>query len=350
MGNTRKVLKVAVPPGIGDSLWSMVKIQSIMKQGNYDLCTVAIKDTILNRGREFLLHFDFINEVTYEDFPIFPIGSEFTGFAARGYTMLGGGQARRSKKMQPDFVAETGEYIYIDSCEDFLDKYNWLLIANGHLERGHRIETWLPQFDTNLDIGINNFQFTDSEHRIAKVTHQKMLNDQPFVVFYLGPKFGNTWNGHNRNSLWTFNDWYNTSILMRNHNPELLFVIIGAQYDADYAEEFLQHIGAEGRQHFVNLVGTTEIGVTFSLIKRSKFILSYQSGIGIFSTYLGVPTACFWRPYGNSISQDFFLSVREEMSTAWAPQWAIDSNYLPLIYTKCSPESIVSACINRQWI
>lgn len=346
-----KKLTVAVPPGIGDSLWSMVKIQSIMQIGGYDYCKVAIKDTKLNRGKDFLLHFDFVDEVEYEVFPIHPPSAEFGAIFSTGLSKLFGESAVIDSgfKSELNYVEETGEYIYIDSCQNFLNRYDWLLIANGHLERGNRLETWLLQFKTNFDIGVDNFVFTENEIENAERIHKYLLDNKPFVVFYLGPKWGNTINGHNRGSLWTLKNWYETVMLMNEHNKDLRFVLIGASYDADYAGEFYT---TYGDKRFINLTGATEIGTTYALIKRSNFILSYQSGIGIFSVYLGVPTACFWRPYGNSLHPDFFISVREEMANAWAPPWAlgIDGTYLPQVYTKCSPQSIVEEVISRKWI
>ena len=363
----KRLLKIAVPSGIGDALWSLVKVQDIMRSGNYDGCSVSLQYTDCNRGSEFIQHFDFVESANYEDFPIqytdsyieylngnsfedVPITYEHTfstELAHKGLAALGISNVQISNNNIASRIAEkTGEYIYIESQENFLGKYDWLLIANGHLERGNRIETWLPQFKTNLDIGLNNFVFQEKEIIEAERIHKEFIGNSPFVVFYLGPKAGNTTSGHNRNSLWSLEDWYTTAMLMKEHNPDLKFVITGARYDMEYVLDFLNKYLDP---IFINLVGLTEIGVTFALLKRSKFFLSYPCGLGIFSVYLGVPTACFWRPYGNSLNADMFVSVREEMSVAWTPTWA-NNNYLPLFYTRCSPASIVDTVVNRRFI
>lgn len=343
-----RLLEIATPPGIGDALWSLVKVQDIIRLGNYDGCKVSLQHTDCNRGREFMLHFDFVKEADYEEFPIQNVPTFATGLVHKGLAMLGI-DSDVLEEQAPRLVEKTGEYIYIESHENFLNQYDWLLIANGHLERGNRIETWLPQFKTNLDIGLNNFVFQGKEIIEAERIHKEFIGSSPFVAFYLGPKAGNTISGHNRNSLWSLEDWNTTAILMKEHNPDLKFVIIGARYDMEYVLDFLNKYL---NPIFINLTGLTEIGVTFAIIKRSKFFLSYQCGLGVFSVYLGVPTACFWRPYGDSFSAEVFISMREEMAHDWAPLWSLrpDGNYLPQIYTKCSPRSIVDECIKRRFI
>lgn len=344
--------KFAVPPGIGDALWSLTKVQSIIKQYPKDSkCIIVSQNTSLNRSQDFMMHFDFVDDAVYEPFLIHPrtilnpISVKLVSDAANE---LGINLSLLEDDLETA-IAQTGEYIYLKSQPNFMDKYDWLLIANGHLERGYRLETWLPQFDTNFNIGVDNFVFTESELMSALNIHSNVIGSNPYVVFYLGPKVGNTKNGHNRNSLWTFEDWHNTALLMREHNSELKVVLVGATYDLEYTSDFLS---CHQSDFYVNLVGKTTIGLTYAVIKRSRFILSYQSGIGIFSCYLGVPSACFWRPKGDSISSDFYLSFEEAMASAWAPEWSLgeNGNYLPLIYKQCSPISIVDEVVNRQWI
>lgn len=340
------VLKVAVPPGIGDALWSMVKVQSIMNQGNYSSCEVYLQETELPRGAEFINHFDFVSKAGYGKFSL-QYKNDIVNLNAN--TVLKGFMPQNTMLDIPiTFVSKSGQYNYIDSHANYLG-YDWLLIANGHLERGNRIETWLPQLETNLDIGRDNFVFTEQEIDEATRIHEQFVGNTPFVVFYLGPKAGNTTSGYNRNSLWSMEDWHNTMLLMKEHNPNIKFVITGARYDVDYVLDFLcEYLDAA----FINLAGLTEIGVTFALIKKSNLFVSYPCGLSIFSTYLGVPTVMFWRPYGDSLFADVFVSVREEMSTAWVSEYSLghSGNYLPVFYTRCSSSTIVDSCINRGWI
>jgi hypothetical protein len=123
-------------------------------------------------------------------------------------------------------------------------------------------------------------------------------------------------------------------------------VVVGASYDRPYLERHVApHLG-----DFVDRCGGWGIGQTFAIIQRSQFVISYQSGIGIFSVYLGIPTACFWRPQGDSITTAGYVSFDERMASAWAPRDALASGrYLPLIYTQCSPETITEHIVTHEW-
>jgi len=79
-------------------------------------------------------------------------------------------------------------------------------------------------------------------------------------------------------------------------------------------------------------------------------VISYQAGVGIVSTYLGTPTAIFWRPYGDSISPQWILSFDERMASAWVPPATIEAGkHLPLIYGRHGIQHIVSEIRRRGW-
>src|SRR5205823_3957049 len=92
----------------------------------------------------------------------------------------------------------------------------------------------------------------------------------------------------------------------------LAVVVVGADYDRSYFEAHAaRHIGA-----CHDAIGRWEIGQTFAVIQRARFVVAYQSGVGIFSVYLGIPAAVFWRPHGNSIDPEGYVSFREKMASA----------------------------------
>jgi ADP-heptose:LPS heptosyltransferase len=215
-----------------------------------------------------------------------------------------------------------------------------MLQANRHLESGRRLEDWLPDMETDWHIA-DRFRFTSHEVREA-IEFER--SHGPYCLFYLGPEAGNTTSGHNRGAFWTPQDWG----LLARHFRELglKIVVVGAAYDQSYFEKYVaQHLG-----ECTNMIGKWTIGQTFSAVQRARCVIAYQSGIGIFAVYLGVPTACCWRPYGDSIAPNAFVSFKEEMASAWAPHDALASGrYLPAIYTKCTPDSIVQHAVAHDW-
>ena len=315
-------IKIGVPPGIGDSLWCVTKIQDIKKKDGAQEVVLCVKSTDLNRSDDFLGRFDFIDKVIYGDFPIHPD--------------MGNKPA----------IFDCGVYRYLSSEKNVVG-FDHLLIPNGDLEMGRRLETWLSEYETNFDIAKNwAFKQADIE------TGLKCSGEigRPYCVFFLGAVAGNTNSGHNRGQLWSIADWIELGRLIHKYF-DLDIVVVGAPYDVEFSKMLWKKLDAGQARYWHNWCGHTDIGETYAIAMLSHFVISYQSGIGIWSVYLGIPTAIWWRPYGNSISPQFFLSFDEKMASAWAPKAALESNmYMPLIYTKCTPKSIVVNIGKQNWL
>ena len=159
-----------------------------------------------------------------------------------------------------------------------------------------------------------------------------------YCVFYAGPESGNTTAGHNRNGLWPPADWVRLTALVREAGLQVLFV--GAEYDRSYVANQLLPAGLAGHHDYL---GAWDIDETLAVIRGARFHVGYQSGLGIVATYLGVPAALFWRPYGDSILSTHRVTFREAMATAWVPREHLASGrYLPCIYGRCTPEDIMA--------
>ncbi len=117
-------------------------------------------------------------------------------------------------------------------------------------------------------------------------------------------------------------------------------VVVGAEYDRSYWEQKVKPL-VGSPPWLEERIGQTGIGETFALTKRSKFVIAFQSGIGIFSVYLGVPTVMWWRPYGDTVRPGHYVTYREEMASAWAPKEAVElGRYLPCIYGRETVDDI----------
>jgi len=129
----------------------------------------------------------------------------------------------------------------------------------------------------------------------------------------------------------------------------LKIVCVGAHYDRPYWERALHWKVVGWNWH--DFIGRWEIGQTLAVLKRAQLVVSYQSGIGIVSSYLGVPTAMWWRPKGNSITPGAYVSFEESMATAWVrPDMLEQNKYLPLIYGRESVDQIEAALVENKWI
>ncbi|MCY2964133.1 MAG: FkbM family methyltransferase [Planctomycetota bacterium] len=307
------LLRVAVPAGIGDAVWALAKIPHMLRVYGADQVHIGLCGSPPYRSLPFVERFDFVASAEYS----------------------------RWQCVEADPYTAEGVYNWASSGVGWHYEYDWMLQANRHLETGQRLETWLPEYDTDWNIA-DRFRFLASELRYAREFEAK---HGPYCIFYLGPEAGNSGiAGHNRGELWTPAEWGRLASHCRGLG--LKIVVVGARYDRSYLERHVApHLG-----EYVDCVGSWGIGQSFAVIQRSRFVIAYQSGVGIFSVYLGVPAACFWRPHGDSIDPHGYVTFSEQMASAWAPPEALAAGrYLPLIYTKCSPESIAEHIEHHRW-
>ncbi|MBS0261822.1 MAG: FkbM family methyltransferase [Planctomycetes bacterium] len=306
------LLRVAVPAGIGDSVWALTKIRHLLRTYGATHAHIGLCGGYPYRALSFVERFDFVASA----------------------------ENCQWECIEADRYTKEGVYNWAPSGIGWHNEYDWMLVANRHLESGLRLETWLPEMETDWRIA-ERFRFTAREVRDA-IDFEK--HHGPYCIFYLGPELGNTGFGHNRGPLWTPQEWGTLARHFRELG--LKIVVVGAPYDLSYFEKHVaQHLG-----ECTNMIGKWSIGQTFSHVQRARCVIAYQSGIGIFAVYLGVPTACFWRPHGDSIDPSAFVSFNEQMASAWAPRDSLATGrYLPSIYTKCSPDSIAKHAATHDW-
>jgi len=318
MPRQRPFFKVAVPAGIGDIVWTLTKFPALRRRVNKEIY-VTIAGRGVRRSETFVNMFTFVDQANYGMVPIMCKGP---GRDEEGYTRFAGSRFRYRK-------------------------WDLFLIANSHLEHGLPLEDWFTELDTDFEIG-KEFVFQE-----PCIENAKKLQAQigPYAVFYLGPKRGNTNTGHNRGGLWSIRDWCElTRYVINEKNCSV--VLTGAPYDADFTRMYLRQLDNESKGRVFNKVGETSIGQTYANILYSKCCVSYQSGIGIFSIYLGVPTVLWWRPTGNSLAapNKHPYIINEDMGIAQAPPWArTNGMYLREVYTKSTPESLAQKIDERGW-
>lgn len=296
-------LRVAVPAGIGDSLWTMTKIRSMLKQYGAKKAIVTLCGGPPRRAGDFIERFDFIERAEYSDLSC----------------------------VKDEWWTGTGTYNWGNSQPRWHNRFDWMLQANRQLESGERLEDWLPEFETDWSVVTDCFRLTLGE--LQDAVRRRDLGR--YALFYFGPYAGKG-TGHNRGELWKPADWKKLAERVRSMGIKI--VGVGAEWDLNYWEKRLRPAGVPLDD---NLIGKTTIGELCALISKAEFLIGYQSGLVNFACYAGVNCAGFWRPHGDSIHEERYVSFSERMATAWAPPEAVDSGrYLPLIYGKCTPESI----------
>jgi hypothetical protein len=315
-------VKFLLPTGIGDSVWALTKIQAIRDKldsgGVIDVSLVGSKDKVDSRALDFVRRFRFVNSVDMKPFSIQAYGP----------------------RVHPD-----GTYNYVeDGMYEFDGEKYCVLIPNAPLEKGIRLENWLPQYQINWNI-FRDFHIETIERIHAADVHQKIGD---YAVFYPGPLAGNTVEGHNRGPIWTPQEW--VELGKRVHDEfGLHILVVGASYDLAYFTGILEPL-LKGQDWWTSVIGRTNLGELWAITDRAKFVISYQAGVGIISALRGTPTGIWWRPEGNSISSSMYLSFSEKMASAWASPTILESEtYMPMVYTRHDVSLIMEEVRRRGW-
>jgi len=317
-------MKYLLPQGIGDSVWALHKLQSVSNKigdGRIDVylnCS-DVNQPIQVRALDFVKRFDFVDNSFMLQMSIHPNTP----------------------------VDDLGRYNYIQSgLTPLFGHMFYVLMPNGHLERGMRLENWLPDFEINWNL-MDHFQISDEEKKAGDELKKEMGE---YAVFYLGPLEGNLYCGHNRGPMWKPEEWVDLGEKLHKEMG-LNIVVVGAPYDDMYYATSVEPLLAKRKiDYWADLIGRTGIGELYSITSKSRFVISYQSGVGIVSSYLGIPTGIFWRPKGNSLNPDMYISFEETMASDWVrPDMLEKGKHLPLIYGRHNVDYIVGEAQRRGW-
>jgi len=321
-----------VPQGIGDSIWAMFKIRALadkLKAKTVDVKVACWNTNILEgRAEQFLNRFvegGLIDSVEMKKMPKI--------------------EGQHGCVLKPgDSSTKEGYYNYIDDGPLPLFDIDYVMIPNAPLERGIRLEEWMPDVAVDWEIFPKHYFFSDDEQEVAD---QFCTEYGEFIAFYLGPYGGNTIAGHNRDALWRPGWWGRLgNTLIEKYGINI--VLFGAEYDRDYWGTKVSMHSRKHQRMWINKIGEwSDVNQTFAILNRCKFMITYQCGLGIVAHYLGKKVGIFWREYGNSINPNEHISFKEEMATAWA--YPEHPDLAPYIYGKDDIDSVYSDILKRKW-
>lgn len=308
----RRALSLAFPSGIGDALWVLAKVPALLRREKADAAAVTVCRDETRRSEAFIRSFEFVDTVDYCDLSIVD---------------------------SPQFLAD-GCFNYAPSQPRWHNRFDWLLQANGHLERGGCLEDWLPDLATDWRV-MERFRWRADDLEFAKRFKGEC---GPYAVLYFGPESGNTTAGHNRGGLWSPEEWVSLAESIRNMGVEV--IAVGAEWDRSY---FTRHIRPKCNC-IRDCIGQWDIRRTLAVLKLSAFVIGYQSGIPITAAFMGVRGGAFWRPHGDSILADQYVTFSERMASAWVPPHMLESgDWLPLIYGRDTAATIAKRIEGWKW-
>lgn len=258
--------KILLPPGIGDSFWSIVKLQAFLEREKLPLPDV---DIVCNRDREFNGHKRAV-----------PFVEMFPFLNSTGKVHDNNDNDPKLKKIWKEAYGKPERTIFkgIHDCDYFIS-------YNGHLRVGHSLEKIDPNLACNWNppmfVSLEQRQFQESISEIGK-----------YIVFYF--VFQGTYKYWNKEfSVGQVIKAINAIVEHTGCVP----VFAGAVWDKE-RDGFLREVIANVPDS-VNLLGQTTLPQLFGLLKDSEAVIGYPSGLTIMAAVFGIRTLIIWNDYYN---------------------------------------------------
>lgn len=241
--------KIVVPPGIGDFSWLWSKLSTTK-----DTYEILYAGTPPERLGALLALLPKEKVVSFKQDP------NYRFFFDR---------AELKASFAPGEIRTVERYADMEAGElNFLE-------PNTHLERGNRIEYWLPDIKT-----------TDFHYKINGLIDNPSRANY-FIVHLSSFKVKEIWNTY---EVAEWIEIINAVQQQTGWTP----IFIGAQYD-DYAQACFEAYIDGGRQAISMIGRTGDLLSALCLIQQSKFFLGcVSSGITMLANVLNTPSASWW--------------------------------------------------------
>jgi hypothetical protein len=190
----------------------------------------------------------------------------------------------------------------LDGCRGW-NGFDYVLVANGHLESGGSLADWLPELETDFCYPL---RIPDAARARARA-----LAAPGGVLLYLsgvGPNRGF------HNDTWTADMWAQVVHLLNGAGIEPTLVGAATTDDRAYRDAFVARAGGHAR--FVDRVGQTSIAEVCALLEGAGAWVGLNSGLGIVAAMRGVPTVMLW-----SDSEHPIAGTVEPLHTAMRRSW-----------------------------
>ena len=276
--NPKTVMDVRVwgPTGLGDMHWVLLKLGALKESESP--CTLRL--TIPGFGDPKMI------------------------FRAAGFLKL--------LPMLDSYDTEVTDAVQVDEGAKDVTKPHYRLIANGHIERGHRIDNWYPHLKADY-----HYQVDIPERDMLHAQRQREHTGRKLILLYASNE---QWNYNiTGNKAWTSKDW--VALIATLNELDIYPVLIGKAWDRDFANRI-------SAGTFVDLIGKTSEGQLLALFKISDAVVGLCSGATILSVHIGAKSLVFW-PERGKIGAN--MEFHKDFQTDWADPRALESKqYIPL--------------------
>ena len=278
-------LKIAFPLGIGDCHWGCQKLAGLRELHPDRPIHAYVNESVNHRTVGFLEIVEHVDVAQMSNLAPHDINSE----------------------MPPSYLAD--KWATQRGCECW-KTFDYILVANGHVERGRSMAEFVPEVRTEWTYKLN---ISDADR-----AHERKLVpwDKPVLLY----PSGTGPNGGFHNHWWTPLMWLDVirQLQSAGHMP----VIMGANTSDDLG--YLQRIEIAASDACVSLrcrkiVGKTTIPQAMSLIQRAAVWVGLNSGLGIVSASQNTPTLMLWadRRFAGEMPGAHHAGFIPEMQRCW---------------------------------
>lgn len=260
---SRNFRTITTCAGIGDSIWLFMKLLSTGEKFNFH-----IPDGEPQRGKQI---FDLVPSIC----------SKCTYTSGISYKKVNRLNAQRKIK---HFAGIGGQEFYLS--------------ANEHLEKGRRIEDFLPDLETNYRIHYD----TSGDDRLRAYNLILSQEGNKIGIYCSSYATSKNWGA------WQAPQWFELISLIYKHFPHNRFVIIGAEWDRDLATNLMGLLDCS-RIPYINTVGQ-KLPVVIEILKKLNYFIGFPSGLSILNETLGKDGLMFYSPQIQGIMNTWADPVR----------------------------------------
>lgn len=213
--------------------------------------------------------------------------------------------------------------------------FDYIVVANGHLETGNRIETFFPDVETDFTYELN----IPPEVR-AKVRAQW---GQRRVLLYLSGMGPNA--AFHRHE-WDYKHWIAVMRYLNEMGIRPLLVGANTADDILYGEQ-IKFLAKRDDRIFDNSIALTNIPEYCTLIEDASAWIGLNSGGGIVAAMRGTPTIMFWSDSNYPNAGDptnCTVPLHNAMQTSWLAEDQLKT-YRTFSYgsPQLTPEEVIKA-------
>jgi hypothetical protein len=303
-------LRVAMPLGIGDCCWVAMKLRALSKLHGGRPIEAHVNKSPDHASVGFLKLCPQIATAIEDDKALYHLHAELDEpYKSEKWSTLSGSAGWHG--------------------------FDYILIANGHLESGKPLSSWLPELATEYSFELN-IPETDREYA-------RSLAPVGSVLLYPSGVGANR--GFHRNT-WTARHW---AIVIRLLNAQgIVPVLVGAASADDKAYRDQVVRAARGAQ-FVDTIAQTNIPQVLAMIEDASVWCGLNSGLGIVSAMRQTPTLMLWADAAHPIHGSSTYTMPTAMQRSWlSPEQLTTYRTLSYGSPQLRPASVVETILAIQ--